>query len=97
MCVNDHVLSLATGGTLWLPKTGTLQITDHTSKLHLYSRRLIDICVKHKAGTLLLINQHEKEAVAKEDEFLLRNWSYYGLKEKIAYKAKKVGITLIIE
>lgn len=68
-----------------------------TNKLHLYSRRLIDFCVKHKAGTLLLINQQEKEAVAKEDEFLLRNWSYYGLKEKIAYKAKKVGITLIIE
>jgi hypothetical protein len=68
-----------------------------TSKLHLYSRRLIDICVKHKAGTLLLINQHEKEAVAKEDEFLLRNWTYYGLKEMIAYKAKKVGITLIVE
>jgi transposase len=68
-----------------------------TNKLHLYSRRLIDICVKHKAGTLLLINQQEKEAVAKEDEFLLRNWSYYGLKEKIAYKAQKVGITLIVE
>ncbi len=47
------------------------------------------IIIKHRAGTLLLINQQEKEAVAKEDEFLLRNWSYYGLKEKIAYKAKK--------
>lgn len=68
-----------------------------TNKLHLYSRRLIDFCVKHNAGTLLLINQQEKEAAAKEEEFLLRNWSYYGLKEKIAYKAKKVGITLIIE
>jgi hypothetical protein len=68
-----------------------------THKLHVYSRRLIDICVKHKAGTLLLINQQEKEDLAKEDDFLLRNWSYYGLKDKIAYKAKKAGITLIVE
>ncbi|SDF81413.1 hypothetical protein SAMN05216464_1353 [Mucilaginibacter pineti] len=66
-------------------------------KLHVYSRRLIDLCVKHQAATLLLINQEQKEEVAKEDEFLLRNWSYYGLKEKIEYKANKAGITLISE
>ena len=66
-------------------------------KLHVYSRRLIDICVKHKAATLLLVNQQEKEAAAQADEFLLRNWSYYELKEKIAYKASMVGITLIVE
>ena len=66
-------------------------------KLHLYSRRLIDLCVKHNASTLLLVNQQEKEAAAQADEFLFRNWSYYQLKEKIAYKASKVGITLIVE
>lgn len=67
------------------------------SRLHLYSRRLIDICVKAQAGTLLLVNQSNKEEVAKEDEFLLRNWSYYGLVEKIRYKAEMAGINLIIE
>ncbi len=66
-------------------------------KLHEYSRRLIDICLKHKAATLLLVNQQEKETAAQADEFLLRNWSYYELKEKITYKAEKSGITLIIE
>jgi hypothetical protein len=66
-------------------------------KLHVYSRRLIDLCLKHKAATLLLVNQQEKEAEAQADEFLFRNWSYGGLKEKIAYKADKVGITLIVE
>lgn len=66
-------------------------------KLHVYSRRLIDLCIKHQAGTLLLVNQEQKEELAKEDEFLLRNWSYYGLKEKIAYKASKSGITVICE
>lgn len=66
-------------------------------KLHVYSRRLIDLCIKHQAGTLLLINQQHKEELAKEDGFLLRNWSYYGLKEKIMYKANKAGITVICE
>lgn len=66
-------------------------------KLHEYSRRLIDICLKHKAATLLLVNQQEKEVAAQADEFLLRNWSYYELKEKITYKAEKSGITLIVE
>lgn len=68
-----------------------------TSRLHLYSRRLIDICIKHAAATLILTGQQEKEAVAKEDGFLLRNWSYYELKEKISYKAEKAGITIIVE
>jgi transposase len=67
------------------------------NRLHLYSRRLIDFCIKNQAGTLLLVNQEQKEEVAKEEEFLLRNWSYYGLKEKIAYKANKAGINLIVE
>jgi transposase len=67
------------------------------SRLHLYSRRLIDICVKSQAGTLLLVNQMNKEEAAKEDEFLLRNWSYYGLIEKIKYKASMAGINLIVE
>ncbi len=67
------------------------------SRLHLYSKRLIEFCVKKQAGTLLLVNQQVKEEVAKEEEFLLRNWSYYGLKEKIAYKANRAGINLIVE
>lgn len=67
------------------------------SRLHLYSRRLIDACIKSQAGTLLLVNQSNKEEVAKEDEFILRNWSYFGLTEKIKYKAEMAGINLIIE
>lgn len=67
------------------------------SKLHLYSRKLIDFCVKHRAGTLLLVNQSAKEEVAKDDVFVLRNWGYYGLIEKIKYKAKMAGINVIVE
>jgi IS605 OrfB family transposase len=67
------------------------------TKLHLYSKRLIEICIKHRAGALLLTNQAEKEESAKEDEFLLRNWSYFELKQKIAYKAERAGIMVIEE
>jgi len=66
-------------------------------KLHVYSRMLISFCVKHQAATLLLVNQQAKEELAKEDAFLLKNWSYYSLKEKINYKAEKAGIQVIVE
>ncbi|MET0393970.1 MAG: hypothetical protein ABW019_12550 [Chitinophagaceae bacterium] len=66
-------------------------------KLHVYSRRLIDLCIRHRVATLLLTGQQQQEAAAKEEEFLLRNWSYYSLKEKIAYKARKAGIALVVE
>jgi hypothetical protein len=67
------------------------------SRMHLYSRRLIDICVKHRVSDLLLVNQQEDETIAKDDEFLLRNWSYFNLKDKIAYKAARAGINVIVE
>lgn len=66
-------------------------------KLHVYSRRLIDLCVKNKAATLILVNQKAKEEIALEDTFLLQNWSYFNLKDKIAYKAKKAGIVMVCE
>ncbi len=66
-------------------------------KLHVYSRNLIDFCVKHQAGTLILLNQQQKEEIAREEEFLLRNWSYYELLTKIKYKAAKAGIEVIVE
>ncbi len=67
------------------------------NRLHVYSRRLIDICIRYGARTLILTRQEEKQEAAKEDGFLLRNWSYYELKEKISYKAEKAGITIIVE
>ena len=65
------------------------------NRLHVYRRRLLDICVKHQAGMILLVNQEEKEERAKEDIFLLRNWSFGELKMRIEYKAIKHGINII--
>lgn len=66
-------------------------------RLHVYSRRLIDFCIKHRAGTLVLIDQEEKTAIAKEEGFVLRNWSYHDLITKIKYKAERSGIEVIID
>ena len=65
-------------------------------RLHLYSRRLIDFCVKHKAGTLVLLHQEDKMGIAEAEGFVLRNWSYYELLTKIKYKAKKAGIEVVV-
>lgn len=68
-----------------------------TTKLHTYSRILVNYAIKLKAESIVLKNQGSKEVEIKESEFLLRNWGYYGLKEMIAYKCNRVGINLIIE
>ena len=65
-------------------------------RMHVYIRELINFCVHHQAGTLLLLDQKEKEGIAKDKEFVLRNWSYYSLLEKIQYKAKKAGIEVLV-
>ncbi len=67
------------------------------TELHRYSKKLIDLCIRHGAATLLLVHQTEKETAAKEDAFVLRNWNYYELKEMIAYKAQRAGIVLLSE
>ncbi|WP_278352489.1 MULTISPECIES: hypothetical protein [Weeksellaceae] len=67
-----------------------------SNRLHVYSRQLIDFCIRQQAGTLVLKNQEDKIGIAKEQEFVLRNWSYYELQTKIKYKAEKAGIELIV-
>jgi len=62
------------------------------TKLHLYSKLLVESAKRNNSATIILVNQKQKECEAKEDMFLLRNWSYYGLIEKIKYKAKMYGI-----
>lgn len=67
------------------------------NRIHIYTRKLIDFCIRHQAGTLILLNQEAKIEIAKDEEFVLRNWSYYDLLTKIKYKAEKAGIELIID
>ncbi len=79
-----------------LQKTDNLENRFVSHHLHLYSRKLIDFCIRQQAGTLILKDQEDRIGIAKEQEFVLRNWSYYELQTKIKYKAEKAGIELII-
>lgn len=72
------------------------------TKLHIYSRMLVDMAIKHECSEIVLMKQKEREVKAKDDNaeekpFVLRNWSYYGLKDKIQYKSKMYGIKLTVE
>lgn len=69
------------------------------TKLHTYSKELVNLAIKHNCGVIRLVEQKNREDKAKEqnktgDNFVLRNWSYFGLKSKIEYKCKMVGIKL---
>ena len=39
---------------------GKIKFNWFDNRLHVCSRRLIEICVKHQAGMILLVNQEEK-------------------------------------
>lgn len=62
------------------------------TKMHQYSAQLIKFAINNKAGVINLLNLESVKEQTQEDEFLLRNWSYYGLIEKIKYKASMHGI-----
>lgn len=69
------------------------------TKLHTYSRELVNAAISNGCGTIYLVNQPEREKKAKEDNqkgepLVLRNWSYFSLKQKIQYKAEMVGIKM---
>ena len=70
-----------------------------TTKMHQYSAKLVQLAYKNRCETIVLREQKEKEKEAlieheNGEPFLLRNWSYYGLKQMIEYKAKKYGISV---
>ena len=72
------------------------------TKLHTYSKMLIDYAVKNGCGEIVLLNQLHREEKANDDNmegdnFVLRNWSYSGLKNKIEYKAKMNNITVTVK
>jgi hypothetical protein len=79
------------------------------TKMHVYSRHLIDYCIKNNVGKIYLDNMKEivdlkndaLEQVTSEEDTkkttnLIKNWSYYGLAEFIVYKATMSGIEVII-
>ena len=66
------------------------------NKMHNYSRKLIDYCIKHGIGKIVLKNfteaQQETHKETEESKYLLSSWSYFNISDKIKYKAGVVGI-----
>ncbi len=62
------------------------------TKIHTYTKMLIDFALENRCKKINLVNQITKEREARKNHFLLRNWGYYGIKHKIEYKAKLYGI-----
>lgn len=71
------------------------------NRMHLYSKQLIDYCIKRSIGKIYLENYEdavkETHKDTEESKFLLQSWSYYNLADKIKYKAAKFGIEVELE
>lgn len=65
-------------------------------KTHVYSRILVNTAERNNCGTIVLLEQKEKEEEAKKVKILLRNWSYHDLQTKICYKADMLGIKVVV-
>ncbi|MDD4107820.1 MAG: transposase [Prolixibacteraceae bacterium] len=62
------------------------------TRIHTYTKILIDYALANRCKTINLINQEEKEYAAKQEPFLLRNWSFSKMRQMIEYKARLYGI-----
>lgn len=66
------------------------------TRMHVYSRELINYCIKRGIGKIVLNNfteaQEKTHEETEESKFLLSSWSYFNLSDKIKYKASLFGI-----
>ncbi len=58
---------------------------------HKYSRFIVDTAAKHGCGVI----QMELIKDLPPDDIFLKNWDYFDLRTKIAYKAKEKGISVV--
>lgn len=66
-------------------------------RMHSYSLNLIDFCIQHKAGILVLVNEPIKGTHDPEEPLLLKDWDYYDVTNKIQEKAMKAGVEIVSE
>ena len=72
------------------------------TKLHTYSRMLVNLAIKHRCEEIVLMIRGELDALSIEDDdkdrhYLLYNWNYYNLRQKIEYKCRMYNIKLSVE
>lgn len=61
------------------------------TKLHQYSKMLIDTAVSHRCNEIIFLNNIDKK---QGNNTILQSWSFANLKGKIDYKCKRYGIKL---
>lgn len=67
------------------------------TKVHTYSRLLVEFAKKNKSEKIILLEEDISPKAESEDKLLvLDSWNYYGLLEKIKYKAALCGIDVVI-
>ena len=59
---------------------------------HRYSRALVDYAVRNQCGT---IQMEDLTGITADANRFMKNWSYYDLQQKIEYKAKEQGISVV--
>ena len=66
------------------------------NKYHLYTKKIIEFCIKNQAGTIQMEDLSElmDEKQHKEGETFLKDWSISSFYEKLEYKAKEAGIVI---
>ena len=67
------------------------------NRIHEYTRKLIQYCLDNSIKYVILKDQQRKEAEAKENPFLLRNWGWHGTKTILTQKGDRVGIVVMSE
>lgn len=64
-------------------------------KVHEYTRKLIDLCVKFECKYLHLVDIKRSKKEAEENPYIMRNYSYGSFSSHISTKAEAKGIVVI--
>jgi IS605 OrfB family transposase len=62
------------------------------TQLHKYSFQIIKLALRFNCDEIILDDFKKDVADAKEDDYMLRNWSFYSFYQLISYKAAQFGI-----
>ncbi len=62
------------------------------TRIHTYTKLLLDYAIENRCGTINLLNFTDRDKSRKKEPLLLKSWTYCGIRQKIEYKARMNGI-----
>ncbi|MFA5849215.1 MAG: hypothetical protein WC833_04995 [Bacteroidales bacterium] len=66
------------------------------TRIHTYTKLLVEYAIENRCGTINLINFVYKEKNKKKEPLLLKSWTYCGMRQKLDYKARLNGIDISV-